>query len=147
MASKSEGLRLALAKLSPQAATEFSRLFDAAMDRAYTEALWGAAYLIQGGCGDDSFADFRVSLISRGRDDYERAVAAPDALADQDFDENARFYEGYQYAVSKGVGQAVGASVARYAPHPAEPAGEAWEESTEFFKAAYPGLWSRFGAQ
>src|SRR5262249_783427 len=44
--------------------------------------LWGAAYLIGGGCSDDSFIDFRSGLILRGKQVYEAAIADPDNLAD-----------------------------------------------------------------
>ncbi|MFD6821443.1 DUF4240 domain-containing protein [Streptomyces sp. NPDC060085] len=41
-----------------------------------------AAYLIGGGCSNDSFMDFRAGLIALGRDWYEKATADPDSLAD-----------------------------------------------------------------
>jgi hypothetical protein len=58
--------------------------FDQLVDKSDTWDLWGAAYLIRGGCSDDSFLDFRYGLIAKGRDVYERAVADPDSLADLD---------------------------------------------------------------
>lgn len=50
-------------------------------DLAYTNSLWGAAYLIEGGCSDDSFMDFRDGLILQGRKTFERTLADPDSLA------------------------------------------------------------------
>jgi len=44
--------------------------------------LWGAAYLINGGCSDDGFDYFRGWLIAQGREVFERTVADPDALAE-----------------------------------------------------------------
>ena len=46
----------------------FIEHFDAADCAAYSWPFWGAAYVINGGCGDDSFSDFRASLISRAVD-------------------------------------------------------------------------------
>jgi Protein of unknown function (DUF4240) len=43
--------------------------------------LWAAAYLIAGGCSDDSFMDFRAGLIAQGRDWYHKVMASPDSLA------------------------------------------------------------------
>ncbi len=43
--------------------------------------VWAAAYLIAGGCSDDSFTDFRAGLIAQGRDWYQKAAASPDSLA------------------------------------------------------------------
>jgi hypothetical protein len=42
--------------------------------------LWAAAYLIRGGCSDDSFLYFRCWLISRGKQVFEKALADPDTL-------------------------------------------------------------------
>jgi hypothetical protein len=84
-------------------ANDFASLFDTMMDRAYSYKLWGAAYIIHGGCSDDTLNDFRSSLISRGRSCFGGAIAGPDSLADEPFDESAWFYEGYQYAVAAGV--------------------------------------------
>src|SRR5271169_5861141 len=67
-------------------AREFAVLFDSMMDRAYSYGLWGAAYVIHGGCGDDAFTDFRASLISRGKEAFERAIRDPDSLADEECD-------------------------------------------------------------
>lgn len=52
------------------------------MARSYTNPLWAAAYVINGGCSDDGFDYFRGWLILQGREVFERAVADPDALAD-----------------------------------------------------------------
>ncbi|MBO2457773.1 DUF4240 domain-containing protein [Actinomadura violacea] len=60
--------------------------FDAALtrvlDAAYRWPLWNAAYLIEGGCGDDGFMDFRAGLALLGREVFTRAVDDPDSLAD-----------------------------------------------------------------
>lgn len=51
-------------------------------DDAYAWPLWGAAYLVEGGCSDDGFMDFRDGLVLSGRAAFERAVSDPDSLAD-----------------------------------------------------------------
>lgn len=48
----------------------------------YRWDVWAAAYLIGGGCSDDSFMDFRAGLIGLGREWYARAAACPDVLAE-----------------------------------------------------------------
>ncbi|MFI0504020.1 DUF4240 domain-containing protein [Streptomyces albogriseolus] len=55
-------------------------LWDLMAD-SYTNPLWAAAYVINGGCSDDGFDYFRGWLIAQGRETFERAVADPDALA------------------------------------------------------------------
>lgn len=52
------------------------------MAESFTNPLWAAAYVINGGCSDDGFDYFRGWLILQGRDVFERAVADPDTLAD-----------------------------------------------------------------
>jgi Protein of unknown function (DUF4240) len=49
---------------------------------SYRAPLWAAAYMINGGCSNDGFDDFRGWLIVQGRARFERIVTDPDALAD-----------------------------------------------------------------
>jgi Protein of unknown function (DUF4240) len=51
------------------------------MVESYRWDLWGAAYLINGGCSDDGFAYFRGWLLTQGRATWEATVADPDSLA------------------------------------------------------------------
>jgi hypothetical protein len=50
-------------------------------DSAYRHPLWNAAYLIEGGCSDDGFMDFRAGLVLLGHEVFTHAVADPDSLA------------------------------------------------------------------
>src|SRR5215510_8652424 len=49
---------------------------------SYTNPLWAAAYVVNGGCSDDGFDYFRGWLIAQGREVFERVTADPDALAE-----------------------------------------------------------------
>ncbi|MGW1067964.1 DUF4240 domain-containing protein [Streptomyces aureus] len=60
----------------------YQERFDEASGAVYRWDVWAAAYLIGGGCSDDSFMDFRAGLVAQGRDWYERAAASPDRLAE-----------------------------------------------------------------
>jgi hypothetical protein len=82
---KCEVLKAEIGILSKNNANDFATLFDTMMDRAYSLELWGAAHVIHGGCSDDTFNDFRSSLISRGRVGFERAIADPESLVDEKF--------------------------------------------------------------
>jgi hypothetical protein len=77
-----EALKECLGKLKWFEVIEFQARFDEAVSAANTLALWGAAHLINGGCSDDGFRDFRVWLVGRGRHAYEAALKNPDSLAD-----------------------------------------------------------------
>jgi hypothetical protein len=140
MDRKCEALKAEVGKLSRNEACDFAVLFGTMMDRAYSHKLWGAAYVIHGGCGDDTFNDFRSSLISRGRSRFERAVADPDSLADEEFDETAWFYEGYQYAVTAGVEAVAGLCPAH--PQPDSPSGDGWDEDD--LPEIFPRLSAKF---
>ncbi|MFD8019025.1 DUF4240 domain-containing protein [Streptomyces lavendulae] len=56
-------------------------LWDLMVD-SYSNPLWAAAYLANGGCSDDGFDYFRGWLIAQGWEAFERVVADPDALAE-----------------------------------------------------------------
>jgi hypothetical protein len=71
-----------IAALTPAEIVDFYRKRIEVADTAYRNPLWNAAFLIEGGCGDDGFMDFRDGLILQGRETFHRAVANPDCLAD-----------------------------------------------------------------
>src|SRR5262249_55362431 len=71
-----------LEKLPPDDILAFALRHDDREHAAYKTDLWGAAYLIQGGCSDDCFIDFRRWLVGMGRRVYDVALADPDSLAD-----------------------------------------------------------------
>ena len=70
-----------LARRPPADIVAFDEHLWAALRRSYRWDLWGAAYLIRGGCSDDGFDYFRGWLIARGRVVFEAALADPDSLA------------------------------------------------------------------
>ena len=141
MDQKCDALRQLISALSKDEALEFAQHFDAMMDKAYNWPLWGAAYVINGGCSDDTFSDFRAALISRGRQAFERALSDPDSLADEDFEESDWFYEGYQYAVTDGVEAVAGSRPQRSMP--AQPSGTEWQEDKVY--DLFPKLSAKFG--
>ena len=84
--AKERLLQEILEQSDPEAVLAFSRHMDNKMDEAYTWPLWAAAYIIHGGCRDDSFMDFRSSLICMGRETYEAACKSPAPLNTSDSD-------------------------------------------------------------
>ncbi|QNB10292.1 DUF4240 domain-containing protein [Paraburkholderia tropica] len=59
---------------------EFGRYFLWMEGYAFRWGIWGAAYLLNGGCRDDGFTDFRRGLILQGRTVYEAVLKDPDHL-------------------------------------------------------------------
>jgi hypothetical protein len=78
---QTELLKDRLTRLSPQSIIQFARIRHRLDQGAYTWSLWGAAYVIEDGCSDDCFRDFRSYVISLGREPYENALRDPDSLA------------------------------------------------------------------
>ena len=143
MDKKCELLDTELRRLPLNEVCSFHQHFDACEDRAYTWELWAAAYIIGGGCSDDAFSDFRATLISMGRETFERALADPQSLADMDYDAETAHYEGYQY-VPTTVETELGGSQRspRYQPHPDEPSGKPWDEDK--VAELYPRLAAKY---
>jgi Protein of unknown function (DUF4240) len=125
----------------------FERLHAAYMDRAYDWSLWGAAYVIAGGCSDDLFEYFRAYLISRGQQIFERAVTAPDSLADVTLDTDDEWEDWMSptmFVVHERTGQwAYVGPPDPQRPRRAEPSGEPWNESD--LAKRFPRLASRYG--
>lgn len=138
-------LETALKNLSEPEVLEYCQAYDEAMDKAYTWELWGVAYLIQGGCSDDAFMDFRACLVACGQDIFEKAVADAESLMSiPGSNLSALFEEGLLY-----VGPTVYESMSGKAPErrasPTDPAGEPWEETREDLMRRFPKVWEQYG--
>jgi hypothetical protein len=143
MDRKCELLKDRLDRLNDQDLKDFINHFDAADAAAYTWPLWGAAYVMHGGCSDDSFSDFRATLISLGRKAYEAAASDPDSLADLDFrDEDDICYEGFQYVKNTVAEERFGDIPTRTVPFPNEPSGSPWDEND--VGSLYPRLSAKY---
>ncbi len=144
VAAARETLSKALGQLSPEDVVAFCRTYDEKQNDAYRWDLWGVAYLINGGCSDDSFMDFRSSLILLGESVYQNALGDPESLMQLEESERSELFEegalyiGAEACEAKGVEAPSRESVS-------EPAGEPWEESREDLMARFPRAWSIYG--
>jgi len=148
-------LRTALSALTLEEIVSFEVAFRRYLNEAYTWDLWGAAYVIHGGCSDDGFEYFRRWLVSRGREVYEAALADPDSLAQLDVQPGPsgvwEFEEIYYVAVEVFKEKGGEGDVRDYSEPEAGlggpgPSGEAFLEDEEHLARRYPNLWRRFGA-
>jgi hypothetical protein len=78
---QSELIKETLMRLDPQVIVAFATIWRRLDERAFSWNIWGAASVIEDGCSDDCFRDFRSYLISLGRGPYEAALRDPDSLA------------------------------------------------------------------
>lgn len=70
-----------LAELPPGEIIAAQQVLWDLMADSYSNPLWAAAYVINGGCSDDGFDYFRGWLIVQGREVFESTTADPDLLA------------------------------------------------------------------
>lgn len=59
---------------------DFHHYIEEQLALSYTSHLWAVAYIIFGGCSDDSFDYFRRWLIALGKEDFEKGLNNPDSL-------------------------------------------------------------------
>jgi predicted DNA-binding WGR domain protein len=76
-----DNLRARLLKLPEPEIRSFDAVLWERMDESYRADLWGAAYIINGGCSDDGFDYFRGWLILQGEKAFTEALKEPDGLA------------------------------------------------------------------
>jgi len=139
-----EALYDALSALPETDIAAFDQLFYQMSRRADTWDLWGAAFIIGGGCSDDSFMDFRSWLISMGQGVYEAALANAETLAEVEIeDEDDAFFEEFAYVASRAYEDKTGADMPRHAGPPHQgTSGDEWDEDD--LEERFPTLWAKF---
>ena len=138
------GLEQVLLTQHPDDVAAFQRKYDELLARACRWDLWGAAYLINGGCSDDGFRYFRDWLISEGEAVFEAALADADSLADVAQDGEFEL-ESFGYVAAEVYEQMTDAPLPRGSvTDPASPIGQEWDEDD--LPALFPRLARRFAA-
>jgi hypothetical protein len=126
---RSAELEHLLMQLSLEEVKAFDQRYGALLDEAYRWNLWGAAYVMMGGCSDDGFQYFRDWLISEGRERFEAALADPESLADGPVSDEPEL-ELFGYAASNAYEALGGGEIDREVSEIERdgPAGEPWQE-------------------
>lgn len=75
-----EWLTSHLAKRTVHEIVAFDTHMHHILKASYTSHLWAAAYIIMGGCSDDSFDYFRGWLLYQGKETYEACIEDPERL-------------------------------------------------------------------
>ncbi len=144
LSNQPELLQQKLEALPPREIVAFARIFATLLNEAYRWDLWAAAYIIEGGCGDDGFSDFRAGLTGLGREAYASAIRDPSALVRQPAQGVDFSQENMLYAADMAYEAVTGKKMPDLGVvHPNEPVGEPFDEDTVADK--YPELAKKFG--
>lgn len=123
-----DALREQLKDRAPEDLQDFYELYRDQIDKSYRWDLWGAAYIVNGGCSDDGFDYFRDWLVSEGREAFEKVLNDPEALADWPTLEEVELEEMRYVADELYEAKTGGAMTPRERSYASDPAGEPWEE-------------------
>ena len=143
---QSELLDERLRRLPAQQIAAFERIRRALDRRAYTWDVWGVAYVIEDGCSDDCFRDFRAYLISLGRRPYETALSEPDALAPTVRDAESGDWENADDVAPDAYESVTGEDISGDSSDlSGDPRGTPWDDDhAEALVHRYPRLAARF---
>lgn len=141
--SRPESLKTILKTKNPEFIHKFCIEYHNKLIEGYRWDLWGAAYLINGGCSDDGFDYFRDFLISEGKRVFEAAISEPDSLAELSDLEEVEL-ELYRYAIDQAYEELTGNEMPPIdGDCPDMPTGEEWEEDE--LPSMFPKLAELYG--
>lgn len=133
-----------LRKLTPIEVMQFDNKFTKLRGEAYTWDLWGAIYIIHGGCGDDSFMDFRDWVISQGKDFYYRTLSNPETLIEVEPERIDIEWEGKGYVPTIVFKEITGKEIPAGYQENNEITGVEWNEDNDDLKTRFPLLWQKY---
>lgn len=129
-----------LKKLSTQEIVAFDNTFRMLRGKAYHWDLWAAAYIINGGCSDDCFSDFRGYLIGCGEEIYKGALKDAETLAEHKQLFNDGDWEGLSYVADEVFMQLTGEGLPEGYSENFEVLGEEWSEEGDELQQRFPEL-------
>jgi len=140
-----EKLANELRKLAPDDIILFGNRFRYFRGQANTWELWGAIYIIHGGCGDDSFNDFREWVIGQGKDFYYKTIKDPESLVEFDTETmDGIEWEGLGYVPSTVFEEITGKEMPYPFQEQIETTGNEWAEESDDLKNMFPKLAAKF---
>ena len=139
-----------LDRLSIPKLRQYWHRWDEVDDRAYDWHLWAAAWVLQGGCSDDGFSDFRSTVILLGRAVYEAALRNPDSLIEVVpivGGPGSLYFENFGYVHIRVWEKKVGETwPARLREFPTKPSGPYWADGdTAALERLVPRIWAKYG--
>lgn len=128
----------------------FQKIFEELYASSYRSDLWGAAYIINGGCSDDGFDYFRGWLIAQGKETYYNTIENPEYLVRVIKEEEAGDVEcedmlsaaGNAYHAKTGIDYGAFLDMIPSKAYP--PIDFDWKEEDDSLKNKFPKLWKKF---
>lgn len=135
-------LKTILLTLAPADIEKFDNTFIALLAASYDYKLWGASYVINGGCSDDCFDYFRQYLIGHGKEKFYQTLKDPESCASWIKSEEEDNWEGLQYAAMEAYKQKTGKEMPKTYQPKFELKGKPFDEETVMKQ--YPKLAKKF---
>ncbi|MFB9054627.1 DUF4240 domain-containing protein [Formosa undariae] len=135
-----------LLKLTAIEILEFDNKFRKLRGEVYNWNFWAGAYIINGGCSDDCFSDFRGWLIGQGKAIFESAIQDIETLAELN-KTNDGDWEGLSYIPTDAYEKKTGNEMPNGIQESLEISGEEWNEEGDDLKNKFPKLWAKFGME
>jgi hypothetical protein len=134
-----------LRKLPADAIILFGNRFRYFRGQANTWELWGAIYIIHGGCGDDSFNDFREWVIGQGKAFYYKTINDPETLVDMETSEIEDIeWEGLGYIPATVFQNLTRQEMPSPYQERLDTTGNEWAEGGEDLKKMFPRLAAKY---
>jgi len=140
-----DNLSIKLSELGLPELIAFDNRFRQLSGNAYRWNLWGAIYIIHGGCGDDSFSDFRGWLICQGKDMYYQVVENPETLVNINQERIETDWEGASYIAFTLYEKRTGKAMPTDYKENLDIIGEQWSEDGDDLQRLFPLLWKKYG--
>ena len=137
-----ETLKVVLQVLEPTNVEKFANTFTAIMAASYDARLWGASYVINGGCSDDCFEYFREYLIGHGKEKFYQTLRDPDSCVDWIRSEGDDNWQGLRYSAMEVYKEKTGNEMPFSYQTKYELKGALFDENT--VDAQYPKLANKF---
>jgi uncharacterized protein DUF4240 len=135
-------LKTILLTLEANEIEKFDNTFTALLAASYDWKLWGASFVINGGCSDDCFDYFRQYLIGHGKDKFYQTLKDPESCSGWIKSEEEDEWEGLQYSASDAYKQKTGKEIPKTYSPKFELKGQPFDEET--VAKQYPKLAKKF---
>jgi hypothetical protein len=135
-------LKTILLTLDPAEIQKFDNTFTLLLATSYDYKLWGASFVINGGCSDDCFDYFRQYLIGHGKEKFYETIKDPESCVSWIKSEEEDNWEGLQYSAMNAYKQKTGKEILKTFQPKFELKGNPFDEAT--VSKQYPKLANKF---